>query len=223
MDTEISLPEVVAVMTLPNVALFPQAILPLHIFEPRYRKMLRDALATHRMFAVAGLNPTGPEFEPPHRVATVGIVRACQDAENGTSNLLLQGLFRVEIVEIVSENPFRRIRVRPLSSEAGAAPEDNQKLRARVGALIAAKRRLGGHVSKDLIQYLGKVADPGAFVDIAAFNLCEDDLLRQQLLETLNVNERLQILQQRFESEVTELKIRRKLQGNLGDDHIADN
>lgn len=223
METEMSLPEVVSVMTLPNVALFPQAILPLHIFEPRYRKMLREALASHRMFAVAGLNPTLADYEPPHRIATVGIVRACQDAENGTSNLLLQGLYRVEIVEIVSENPFRRIRIRPLSSEAGAPAEANAKLRQRVGALIAAKRRLGAHVSKDLIQYLGQVDDPGAFVDLAAFNLCEDDLLRQQLLETLNVNERLQILQERFETEVSELRLRRKLQGRLSDDDISAN
>ena len=79
MEMEITLPNEIAVMTLPDVTFFPQALLPLHIFEPRYQQMLKDALATDRLFAVAGLNAklarnTG-QFEPPHRIGTIGIVR----------------------------------------------------------------------------------------------------------------------------------------------------
>ena len=79
MEMEITLPDEVPVMTLPNMTFFPQALLPLHIFEPRYRNMLRDVLATNRLFAVTGLNPKladqAGQFEPPHRIASVGIVR----------------------------------------------------------------------------------------------------------------------------------------------------
>ena len=57
MDMEIKLPDEVPLMTLPNTAFFPQALMPLHIFEPRYRHMLRDVLGSNRLFAVAGLNP----------------------------------------------------------------------------------------------------------------------------------------------------------------------
>src|ERR1035437_4036916 len=93
MEMEITLPEDVPVMTLPNVVFFPQALLPLHIFESRYRQMLRDVLASDRLFAVAGLDvqQAGRRFEPPHRIAGVGMVRACQKNDNGTSNLLIQG------------------------------------------------------------------------------------------------------------------------------------
>src|SRR5687768_18466596 len=105
MEMEITLPDDIPVMTLPNTAFFPQALMPLHIFEPRYRQMLRDVLATNRLFAVAGLNfgelADPSKFEPPHRIASVGIVRACQKNDNGTSNLLLQGLCRVAIEDIV--------------------------------------------------------------------------------------------------------------------------
>src|SRR5436305_5256565 len=106
MEMEITLPDEVPVMTLANTTFFPQALMPLHIFEPRYRHMLRDALASNRLFAVAGLDfhqldVPGAAFEPPHRVASVGIIRACQKNDNGTSNLLLQGLCRVEIVKIL--------------------------------------------------------------------------------------------------------------------------
>src|SRR5262245_30213621 len=113
-------PEMVPVMTLPNTVFFPQALLPLHIFEPRYRQMLREVLATNRLFAVACLDQAlaakPGSNEPAHHVATVGIVRACQKSDNDTSNLLLQGISRVEIVGTVREHPYRIISVRPLAS-----------------------------------------------------------------------------------------------------------
>ena len=67
------IPSEVAVMTLPNVTLFPQALLPLYIFESRYRRMLTDALETHRMFIVAMQKP-GRVRETPSGVAGMGIV-----------------------------------------------------------------------------------------------------------------------------------------------------
>ncbi len=123
---EITLPEEVPVMTLPNVAFFPQALMPLHIFEPRYRQMLKDVLATNRLFAVTGLDANlldqPGQFEPPHRIASVGIVRACQKNANGTSNLLLQGLCRVELLSIVTDEPYRRIKVRALPRSRSPTP-----------------------------------------------------------------------------------------------------
>jgi len=59
-------------MTLPNVILFPQAMLPLYIFEPRYRQMLSDALASHRMLSVAMQKP-GRVRESPSNVAGLGL------------------------------------------------------------------------------------------------------------------------------------------------------
>lgn len=227
MEMEITLPDDVPVMTLPNTAFFPQALLPLHIFEPRYRQMLRDVLATNRLFAVAGLDldqagdPT--RFEPPFRVASVGIVRACQKNDNGTSNLLLQGLCRVEIVKILRDEPYRRIQVRALSSEAGASQDENQSLRHELARLINLKMKLAATGSKELSAFLKTVEDPEAFVDIAAFSLCEDSALKQRLLETLDVHRRLELFGAQLRREIDRLKLRRKLQGRLPDDRIAEN
>ncbi|MCC5022756.1 MAG: hypothetical protein J6386_08145 [Candidatus Synoicihabitans palmerolidicus] len=72
------MPDEIAVMTLLEVAFFPQALMPLHIFEPRYRLMLKTVLASHRIFAIAGLHPNSdPSEERGQRIATAGIVRAC--------------------------------------------------------------------------------------------------------------------------------------------------
>lgn len=225
MDVEITIPEEVAVMTLPGVAFFPQALLPLHIFEPRYRRMLKDALDTHRLFAVAGLD-TGrmaKAFEPAYRVATVGVVRACQGREDGTSNLLLQGLTRVEFTGIAGEEPYRRMKIRPLASEPGGTDEDNARLRTRLSRLLGTRLRLGGDGSAELNKFLRGIDDPDTFVDLAAYNLCGDARLKQRLLETLSVNERLRLLHDWARREVDAILLRKKLQGGLADEDVANN
>ncbi len=224
---EITLPDEVPVMTLPNTAFFPQALMPLHIFEPRYRQMLGDVLASNRLFAVAGLNLDEARdpvrFEPPHRIATVGIIRACQKNENGTSNLLLQGLCRIEIVKILRDEPYRRIRIRALSSEAGASDDENQSLRRELARLLNLKIKLAASGSREMTAFLKTVEDPEAFVDIAAFSMCDDTLLKQRLLETLDVRRRLELFGTQLRGEIETIKLRRKLQGPLADDQISHN
>ncbi len=214
-------------MTLPNLAFFPQALLPLHIFEPRYRRMLRDVLATNRIFAVAGLNPAAAaqmeNFEPPHRVACIGLVRACQENENGTSNLLLQGLCRVAIEAIVDDEPYRRIRIRALTSEPGAAPGENAKLRLELSRLIKLKLRLAPGGAEGMTDLLKTVEDPEIFADIAAFNLCDNIPVKQKLLETLDVNRRLLLLLQILRAEIDAVVLHLRLQGGLPDDQISLN
>src|SRR5579884_3720517 len=88
---------------LPNLVLFPYAVQPLHVFEPRYRQMTRDALAGDRLIAVVLLQPgwdVDYEGRPPvHPVACVGRVLAENKLEDGRYNLLLRGLRRVRILD----------------------------------------------------------------------------------------------------------------------------
>jgi Lon protease-like protein len=224
MEMEIVVPDEVPMMTLPNLALFPQALLPLHIFEHRYRAMLRDVLATNRLFAIAGIDPRQPDdFEPPHRIATMGIVRACQENKDGTANLLLQGLARVRIEDIVREEPYRSVRIRALTSEPGADEEENLKLRARLSRLLATRQRLSGDTSTELARFLKSVSDPEIFVDLAAFNFCEKPRLKQKLLETLDVHQRLALFSADIRADIESIKLRQRLQGGLSDERIVDN
>lgn len=227
MEMEIVVPDELPVMTLPGVAFFPQALLPLHIFEPRYRQMLADVLAKDRLMTVVGLNPRGmadkDAFEPPHRVATVGIIRACQKAGNGTSNLLLQGLCRAEITSILTEQPYRTISIRALHSAPGAKPENHEELRHELAGLLALKRELGGELPEEVTEFLRTVKDPDTFVDLAAFSLCESAALKQKLLETLEVTARFELFNRHLQTEIADLQLHQKLQGKLPDDRISEN
>lgn len=220
-------PTTVPVMTLPNTVFFPQALLPLHIFEPRYRQMLRDVLAKDRMFAVAQLDSgrqADPALnEPLHRTATVGIIRACQKGENDTSNLLLQGLCRVAVKKILREDPYRVIAIEPLTTTAGTHHAELEVLRLEVMKLLNVRRRLGTPAPKGMTQFLESIEDIDTFADIAVFNLCEDSGVKQQLLETLETRRRLQLFAASLKTEIEAQRLRRKLQGHLTDDHIVDN
>ncbi len=223
----LQVPATVPVMTLPNTVFFPQALLPLHIFEPRYRKMLRDVLATDRLFAVAQLDPARRAEadlpEPLSPVASVGIVRACQKGDDDTSHLLLQGICRVVVKQIVREEPYRVIAIEPVATTAGTHHAELEVLRLEVMRLLNLRRRLGTPSPKGMTQFLESIDDIGTFADIAAFNLCEDSALKQRLLETLETRRRLQLFAAALKSEIEAQRLRRKLQGRLPDDGIANN
>jgi ATP-dependent Lon protease len=224
METEIVIPAELPLMTLPRIAFLPHATIPLHIFEPRYREMLRDVLATNRLFAVAGRDYRQPDaFEPAHRMATVGMIRACQESKDGTSNLLLQGLSRVEIQAVIQEEPYRIVRVQTMESFAGADAEQNVKLRTQLTRLLVMRQRLSGEPMNPLTRLFEAVEDPSIFADLAAYNFCENVRLKQKLLETLNVNERLELLRAAIRADIDSIKLQNKLQGGLSDEGILNN
>src|SRR6266436_2838068 len=110
------IPREIPVMTLPKATLFPQALLPLYIFEPRYRQMLADALHSNRMFSVAMQRP-GNSRETPAPIAGLGLIRVSVGHNDGTSHLILQGLTRVKLRETVQYKPYRVQRIQPLVAE----------------------------------------------------------------------------------------------------------
>jgi Lon protease-like protein len=97
------LPGEIPIMLIPGVILFPQAFLPLHIFEKHYRIMLQDCLQTHRLFSLA-LPKKGKST--PHPIGCLGLIRACVDRPDGTSNLVLQGLCRIRFTKFHYSHPY---------------------------------------------------------------------------------------------------------------------
>lgn len=109
------LPDVIPLFPLPNVVLFPQTYLPLHIFEPRYRQMVRDAVAGNRLIGMVLLQD-GWEAEyggspPIHPVGCAGRLVQVEPLEDGRFNIVLYGMARVQVVEEFHDQPYRRARV----------------------------------------------------------------------------------------------------------------
>src|SRR5438046_4664653 len=126
MSSSVTLPKKVPVMPLPGALLFPHALLPLHIFEPRYQQMLEHALREHRMFSVALIKPQRNQWKTTDdffHLAGVGLIRACVGRGDDTSNLILQGLRRVRFIGFEQSAPFPIARIEPLESELSNSVE----------------------------------------------------------------------------------------------------
>jgi Lon protease-like protein len=196
MDGSTILPTQVPVMPLPGALLFPHALLPLYIFEPRYREMLEHALNHHRMFSVALIKPQSADWQSPQdffHIAGVGLIRACVGRGDGTSNLILQGLERVRFTSFEQEAPFPIATIDPLESDAVSSVE-TEALAAKVLELYSKFKGNGRQLPAKVDRYLSDLGDPEMLADLVASTFISDPLRRQDVLEELSVNQRLRLV-----------------------------
>ena len=198
MELDIEIPDRVPVMTLPEVAFFPKVMMPLFIFEPRYRAMLKTSLEGNRMFAVTGIDPSQvdnfPVKEPAHRIATIGLIRGCKTQEDGTSHLILQGLSRIRLDELFEDNAYREAAITPLESTQEGDDLDLMALREKLLRLVKQFAQDESDVPTELLQFVDGMKDPADFVDLVAYTFIQDPTLKQKALETLQVEKRFEIL-----------------------------
>ena len=196
MDEPITLPHEVPVMPLPGAFLFPHALLPLYIFESRYRAMLEHALNHHRIFSVALVKPDRAEWGSPadfFHIAGVGLIRACVERDDGTSNLILQGLERVRFTSFEQDAPFPIAAIEPLESAAETSVE-TEALAAKVVELYSKIKGDGRALPEKVDRYLSDLSDPEMLADLVASTFINDALRRQRVLEELSVNQRLRLV-----------------------------
>ncbi len=194
-------------MVLPRALLFPHALLPLHIFEPRYRAMLAHALAGERMFCIALKKPGIDEARRPDDffgVGGLGLVRACVGNPDGTSNLILQGLMRVRFTDCVQEKPFRIARLEPLATVGEAGSVEIEALGAKVIELCREFKERGIELPAPLEAHLLQLANVDFLTDLVAAQpfFVSDPYARQQLLETPCLPSRLRLLIQHLHAEL---------------------
>src|ERR1700719_2418386 len=194
-DGAVDLPDQVPVMPLPGAVLFPNALLPLYIFEPRYREMLEYALKRDRMFSVAMIKPSCPEWHAPEdffHLATVGLIRACVDRGDGTSNLVLQGLHRVRLASFEQEIPFPVANIDVIESRSSPTVE-TEALAEKGLQLYGKLKRDGRRLPAKVDRYLSQLGDIEMLTDLVASTFVNDPLRRQDMLEEFSLNQRLRL------------------------------
>ena len=216
------LPEQVAVLALPNAILFPRAFLPLHIFEDRYRQLLAECLCDSRMVTVA-LRRAGSTAETPHTIAGLGVIRTSIRQPDGTSNLVVEGVARVRILEYTQLLPYRIARIQPLESIPAVPPPARTELLATVKKLTAARARAGVELPAAALQSLMTVEDVEHLTDLVGHTLLDDSRQKQLLLETLDVEARLVRLVAGLRQQLRQVELWRKLQGDIPSDHVGQN
>lgn len=223
---EIEIPKEVPVMTLSQTVLFPSAMMPLFIFEPRYREMLGKVLEEDRIFAVAALDEREEDaevLETPCSIAGVGVIRACKQNPDGTSNLILQGLARVEFESIVCEEPYRLARINQVMSESDGTEKTLAAIQPTLLALIQTQLRLGADIPQEVIQFLSNIQEPENVLDLAIYTLCPSGRFKQELLETRGILSRFEKFERSLRVQIERLKLDRQLKGGIDEDGIGNN
>lgn len=167
----------VPLFPLPDVVLFPGAVLPLHVFEPRYREMTRDALEGERLIAMALLKP-GWEADyygnpPVHEVIGIGRIAEEKALPDGRYLLLLRGVARARILDIVRDRSYRVARVMILEDRVPEGAE--AAFRPALEDLYARRVAAAAEVPAGALPL-------GALCDRVAAALVRDAAARQALL-----------------------------------------
>ena len=197
-DQEIELPELpefleaVPMFPLPGVVLFPKAVLPLHIFEPRYRAMTSDALDRDGLLVMGNVVPERAEDDVPavHEVAGVGKIVEHQLLDDGRYNLLVIGLRRVRITDEYEPAPYRRADVQVLP-EGHVMEIDLDAERAKIGAVLERPPLAELALGRQLRQLLDGPHATGEIAGLIAYELLDDPAEKQAILETDDAKQRV--------------------------------
>jgi Lon protease-like protein len=183
---------------LPNVVLFPHMVMPLHIFEPRYRQMTADALADDKLIAMSLLEPgweSDYEGRPAiHPIACLGRILDHQRLPDGRINLHLRGLSRIRIIrEIDSDRLYRNAKVELLQEQPATAEADHQ-LRSQLLKVVPAWSESHGPAAEVFPKVVQSNLPLEVVCDVLGFSLPLPVEVKQQMLEELDGNVRAQAL-----------------------------
>lgn len=182
------------VFPLPDTVLFPGVVLPLHIFEQRYRDLVADAMATHRYLVVAMVRPGADVLTSPP-LCEVGCMAHIIHADklgNGRYNILVQGSERVRLLEEVpSSRSYRCFRTEVIPRPSDKAVLAATAELARLQSCVVSLRQAVADSDEDLVEVLRATSDPIALTDILAAVLVSEPTRQQRLLATPDLRHRL--------------------------------
>ncbi len=177
----------IALFPLPNCVLLPHATIPLHIFEPRYRHMISDALAADKLIAMAlfegddwKVNYQGKPPLRPH--VCVGYIARYERLADGRYNLLLQGVCRARIGYEMSHEPYRCAMLEP-TEDRSVLEIDLSQQREQIEKLLREPLMKNLSAISAIHNWLSAEVPTNALIDLAAITACDHLEQRYQMLE----------------------------------------
>ncbi len=189
---------------LPNVILFPDAILPLHIFEPRYKLMVEEAILGRKQIGMVLLKKGWEDkyFENPaiYEVGGVGEIVDQERLQDGRFNILLKGVSRFAVSKIVQPKPYQQARVSLMEDRIEDVSEsESEKTKKRLGEAAAAIMEYFVYNKMKLNRVPVEFAAPlPTVVDTLSYFLAIDPYEKQPILEEIHVGRRAALLYEKM-------------------------
>jgi Lon protease-like protein len=183
---------------LPDFVMFPHVVVPLHIFEPRYRQMTADALEGDRTITMVQISPSAPgktwtEPVPIEAVGCLGKILQHERLADGRFNLLLLGCKRVRLVrELESPKLYRTALIEVLEDQEPSSPDESA--RSELIGLFRQAYKTHQELDSEIAQLLEKPVPLGVLTDLIAHTLALSPAVNQRLLGESSVDRRAEII-----------------------------
>src|SRR6266446_1662237 len=209
-------PETLPILPVRDTVLFPGAVLPLTVGRESSLALVNSLQGEEKFLGVvAQLDPRveDPAAADLHQVGTLAKVHKTVKMPNGNVVIFLEGLQRIQVVELIGLRPFLRARVEAQPDIAGEADNELEALHRNAQELFRDVVSHSPQLSDDLQSVALNIEDPGRLADFIAGTLPSlPTLLRQELIETPNVRKRLDMLIRELSKELEVLELRSKIQ-----------
>jgi len=218
-ETDRPMPDVVGILPLRGTVLFPQAVVPLGAGRVSSLRLIEEAVQGGRL--VGAVTQKDPKDDAPgadglHSVGTLTVIHKALKQPDGSLRLIAQGVGRFRLVEIVQTEPYLKARIEPIEEQSPAQDLELEALVRSVTSLFAKVVSLSPTLPDELVAVLDNVEGPGAVADLIAASFPALPLaLKQELLETVNVRERLSKLAAALGKEAEVLELGSKIQSEI--------
>jgi ATP-dependent Lon protease len=216
---EIRVPDVIGILPLRGTVLFPHAVVPLAAGRASSVQAIEEATRGSRLVgAVMQKDPSedAPTRSGLHEVGTLALIHKVLKQPDGSLRLVVQGLSRFRLGEFVQSAPFLRARIEPIAEDTGTPDLEAEALARSATTLFQKVVALTPTLPDELASITADTSGPGAVADVIAGALTSLALpLRQELLDTVNVNERLARLVAALGKEAEVLELGSKIQSEI--------
>jgi len=195
----LDVPDVIPIFPLPKVVLLPGEVLPLHIFEERYRSLVRDAVSTHKVMGIVevlpGFEDQLPGSPPVRDVGCIGYIASHEELEDGRFLLWLLGLERFKILEELNpETSYRQVRVQyEPTPESPKRLAEIRQLREELRELLPTLVQLEDTAREQFARHMTEVSD-SQLIALACQILEISSARKQEVLEADSLKGRFLML-----------------------------
>ena len=214
-ENEVELPAVLPVLPLKETVVFPQSMMPLAIGQERSVRLIDDVVAGDRLLALVTARDSSiesPGWDEIYEIGTVAVVHNMIKVPDGTQRILVGGLHRIRIARHVSEDPYLVAEIEGVPDESSDAPEV-EALTRNVQGQFARIIGLAPYLPEELQLAAANVDDPSALAHLVASTMrtipTEE---RQQILETVGVEQRLRQISAILNRELEVFELGSKIQ-----------
>jgi ATP-dependent Lon protease len=208
-------PEILPILPVRDTVLFPGAVLPLTVGRESSLALVSALQGEEKMLGVvAQLDPRveEPSAADLHKVGTLAKVHKTVKMPNGNVVIFLEGLQRIQIVDLIGLRPYLRAKVEPQPDIIGESDTELEALQRNAQDLFRDVVSHSPQLSDDLQSAAMNIGDPGRLADFIAGTLPSlSTLLRQELIETSSVRRRLETLIRELSKELEVLELRSKI------------